>query len=83
MAETKQQTGRREPAGFTPRTSRLASEHAREQGWEINEEQRVRTQMEKQKYDGGLDYDYGGHDFGDETVNSGQTKPGKRLGNKT
>lgn len=59
MADTRQQHGRREPAGFTPRTSGLASEHAREQGWDINEEQRSQTPREKQKYDGGRDYDYG------------------------
>ncbi len=56
MAETRQQHDKREPAGFTPRTSGLASEHAREQGWDINEEQRSQTPREKQKYDGGRDF---------------------------
>lgn len=66
MAEEKRNEGQgREPRGFTPRTSRLASEYAREQGWDINEEQRAQTPREKQPYDGGRDYDYGARDFGD------------------
>ena len=73
MAEIKQ---RREPSGFTPRTAGLASEYAREQGWDINEEQRSSTPREKQKYDGGRDFDYGAQDFGDEPVD---TSVAKRL----
>lgn len=75
MAEANQQRQRREPAGFTPRTAGLASEYAREQGWDINEEQRAKTPREKQKYDGGRDYDYGAQDFGDEAVDMRGTKP--------
>jgi len=70
MTDEKRKQQKREPSGFTPRTSGLASEYAREQGWEINEEQRVRTPMEKQDYDGGRDYDYGARDFGDTAVDT-------------
>ncbi len=78
MADEKQQHEKREPTGFTPRTSGLASEYAREQGWEINEEQRARTPMEKQKYDGGKDYDYGAQDFGDTAVDTTDSQPPKK-----
>ena len=73
MAETRQQE-RREPSGFTLRTSKLASVHAREQGWDINEEERTRMAMQKQKYDGGLDFDYGARDLGDEAAETSHAK---------
>lgn len=65
---------RREPKGFTPGTGGPASEHAREQGWDTNEEQRVQTPMEKQQYDGGRDYEYGARDFGDTAVDTSSAK---------
>ena len=65
-----------EPSGLTPRTSGLASEYAREQGWDLNEEQRVKTSTEKQNYDGGTDYEYGARDFGDTAVDTSSAKPG-------
>ncbi len=77
MAQAKQQHDRREPSGFTPRTGGLASEYAREKGWDINEEQRSKTPGEKQDYDGGRDYDYGAQDFGDTAVDTSQAKPPK------
>jgi hypothetical protein len=83
MAEEKKQSpDRREPSGFTPRTGGLTSEYAREQGWDINEEQRARRPEQKQDYDGGTDYDYGNaQDFGDTAVDTSNAKPtGKELG---
>lgn len=73
MAETKQQHNRREPAGFTSRTAGLASEYAREQGWDINEEQRSQTPREKQKYDGGLDFF--AQDVDDEPADRSAARP--------
>lgn len=66
---------RREPAGFTPRTSKRASEFAREQGWQTNEDERTSTPQEKQEYDGGTDYDYGAQDFGDTPRDTSSAKP--------
>ena len=75
MAETKnEQQERRDPQGFTPRTGGLTSEYAREQGWDINEEERRQTPAEKQDYDGGTDYDYGARDFGDTAVDTSSAK---------
>lgn len=70
MVDEKKRHEKREPTGFTPRTGGLASEYAREQGWELNEEQRAKTPTEKQDYDGGEDYDYGARDFGDSAVDT-------------
>lgn len=82
MAETKQeQQERHDPQGFTPRTSGLTSEYAREQGWDLNEEERTKTPLEKQQYDGGTDYDYGARDFGDTAVDTSSAKAEER-GNK-
>lgn len=64
-----------EPKGFTTHTSGPASEYAREQGWETNEEQRAQTPKEKQPYDGGRDYDYGARDFGDTAVDTSSAQP--------
>ena len=74
MADERDRRDRREPAGFTPRTGGLASVYAREQGWEMNEEQRARSAMEKQRYNGGRDYDYGAQNFGDEPVDRSPAK---------
>jgi hypothetical protein len=66
MAEKENQSPNlRQPAGFTTHSSGLASEYAREQGWEMNEEERTKTPSQKQDYDGGSDYSYGARDFGD------------------
>lgn len=54
-----------EPSGFTPRSSGRASERARQQGWQTNEEERTREAAGKLPSDGGTDYDYGARDFGD------------------
>ena len=64
----------REPQGFTPRSGRQASEYAREQGWQMNEEERTSTPKEKQPYDGGTDYDYGAQDFGDTAQDTSSAK---------
>jgi hypothetical protein len=77
MAQTKRRQEKREPAGFTPRTSGLASEYAREQGWDLNEEQRARTPMEKQAYDGGTDYEYGAQDSDGLTVDTSDAPPAR------
>ena len=61
-----QETPRRLPKGFAPGSSGLASEYAREMGWDLNEDERKRTALEKQESDGGLNYDYGAQDCGDE-----------------
>lgn len=66
---------KREPKGFTTRTSGAASEYAREQGWETNEEQRAQTPKEKQPYDGGRDYEYGARDFGDTAEDTSSAQP--------
>jgi hypothetical protein len=79
MADEKKRE-KREPSGFTPRTGGLASEYAREQGWEINEEQRARTSMERQAYDGGTDYDYGAQDFGDTATDTSGSETAKSQG---
>jgi hypothetical protein len=83
MAGIRQQNSRREPLGFTPRTAGLASEYAREQGWDINEEQRAQTPREKQKYDGGRDYDYGAQDIPDEPVDKSHTTQNRTPGRKS
>lgn len=67
--------GKREPAGFTPHSSGLASERAREQGWQTNEEERTRMPQGKQNENGGMDYDYGPRDFGDEPVDTSSVQP--------
>jgi hypothetical protein len=72
---------KKEPSGFTPRTGGLTSEYAREQGWDLHEEQRVKTPQEKQEYDGGRDYEYGAQDFGDTAVDTSSAQPtGEELG---
>lgn len=59
-----------EPRGFGGHTRGLAGENAHEQGWGLNLEQRKRDSASPQNIDGGLDYDYGARDFGDEPVNT-------------
>lgn len=77
QSEKREPAGRREPVGFTPHSSGPASERAREQGWQTNEEERTRMPRGKQNEDGGTDYDYGARDFGDEPVD---TSSGTILG---
>ena len=73
----------RDPQGFTPRSSRRASEYAREQGWQMNEEERVKTPTEKQPYDGGTDYDYGARDFGDSAEDTSAAQPSAEAKKET
>ena len=80
MAEKRNEEKRREPRGFTPSSGGMASEYAREQGWDTNEEQRADTPREKQPYDGGRDYEYGARDFGDTAEDSGIEVPDDEMG---
>ncbi len=76
MAENKPKTSTvQEPSGFTPHRGGLASEYAREQGWGINQDERTRTDDQKQDYDGGKDYEYGARDFGDSAVDTSSVQP--------
>jgi hypothetical protein len=59
-----------EPRGFGEHSRGLAGEYAHEQGWGLNLEQRKRQPPQPQHTDGGLDYEYGARDFGDEPVNT-------------
>lgn len=59
-----------EPRGFGEHTRGLSGEYAHEQGWGLNIEQRRRGSVNPQNPDGGLDYEYGARDFGDEPVNT-------------
>jgi hypothetical protein len=62
--------GAEEPRGFGEHTRGLSGEYAHEQGWGLNVEQRKRQSVNPQNTDGGLDYDYGARDFGDEPINT-------------
>lgn len=64
-----------EPSGFTPRSSGRASERARQQGWQTNEQERTHEPEGKLASDGGTDYDYGAHDFGDVPVDTSSANP--------
>jgi len=74
-------TDTRYPRGFTRQSGGLASEYAREQGWEMNAEGRAQIALGKQDEDGGRDYEYGAADFGDEAKDTSgatlddETKP--------
>ena len=59
-----------EPRGFGQHSRGLSGEYAHEQGWGLNVEQRRRESVNPQNTDGGLDYNYGARDFGDEPVNT-------------
>lgn len=80
QTEKREPAGRREPVGFTTHSSGPASERAREQGWQTNEEERTGMPQGKQNEDGGTDYDYGARDFGDEPVD---TSAGTSAGNSS
>ncbi len=64
-----------EPLGFTDHTRSLSSEYAHEQGWSLNEEERVKLPEAKQDFEGGTDYEYGAQDFGDTAMDTGEVKP--------
>lgn len=79
MENTKDQSGeKREPQGFGEHTRKPSSEHAHEQGWGLNQEERTRLPKGKQPWQGGTDYDYGAQDFGDmpEDTSAAQPSPG-------
>lgn len=66
-----------EPRGFGEHTRKTSSEHAHEQGWGLNEDDRRRIPADQQKR-GGTNYDYGAQDFGDlpvDTRTAEQAKP--------
>jgi hypothetical protein len=69
----------RQPSGFTRHSGGLASEHARDQGWRMNEEERTRDAEQKQDSDGGTDSDsgtdYGAKNFGDSALDTSATQP--------
>jgi hypothetical protein len=73
----RQDSSRRMPAGFTQHSGGLASEHARELGWGINEDERTQTPKGKRDADSGRDYDYGPPDFGDTAVNTSAGQPSR------
>lgn len=64
-----------EPSGFTLRSSGPASERARQQGWQTNQEERSREPEGKANSDGGTDYDYGAQDFGDLPADTSPARP--------
>jgi hypothetical protein len=64
-----------EPRGFGNHTRGLAGEYAHEQGWGLNEQERVKQPEEKQDLDGGTDYEYGARDFGDSPVDTSGVQP--------
>ncbi|HET6207477.1 MAG TPA: hypothetical protein VFD98_11755 [Terracidiphilus sp.] len=63
----------RQPSGFTRHSGGLASEHAREQGWGMNEEERGRDAEPKQVSDGGTDY--GATNLGDSALDTSAAQP--------
>ena len=65
----------RQPVGFTPRSTGLAGEYAREQGWGLNEDERTKPAVTKQDFDGGIAYDYGARDFGDSAKDTSKAHP--------
>jgi len=68
-----------EPSGFTPRSSGRASERARQQGWQTNEEERTHGPEGKVPSDGGTDYNYGAQDFSDLPADTSSAKPPAHL----
>ncbi|MGC2636482.1 MAG: hypothetical protein WA294_04845 [Acidobacteriaceae bacterium] len=54
-----------EPQGFSEHTRRRSGENAHEQGWGLNQDDRVRDARSPQNATGGSDYAYGARDFGD------------------
>ena len=70
-----QREGARLPHGFTVRSAGPASEKARELGWGINEEERTKTPMQKQNYDGGTANDKGPQEFSHTPLSAVSAKP--------
>jgi len=78
-AEAKVQgKGEREPLGFSEHTRRSSSEHAHEQGWGLNEDER-RKLPRNQAAQGGTDYDYGARDFGDTAADTSAAQPSGNM----
>lgn len=77
MADEKETQVPLEPRGFGERTRGLAGEYAHEQGWGLDEAERVKQPGAPQDTDGGADYEYGARDFGDEPVNTAIKHDGK------
>lgn len=76
MADEKSQDeSAQEPLGFTSHTRSLASEYAHEQGWGLNEAERIKQPEHKQDFEGGKDYDYGAQDFGDTATDTSTIQP--------
>src|SRR6478752_6325722 len=63
----------RRPKGFSPGLRGPAGENAHEQGWQLNEEERMRIAKSMQGKTGGRDYNYGARDFGDRPVDTSST----------
>jgi len=72
----------REPRGFGEHTRGLPGEYAHEQGWGLNEGERVRRGVAPQDTDGGDDYNYSARDFGDDPVNMKRVEGERTAGGK-
>ncbi len=84
MASSDSEDQKQEPRGFGEHTRGLSGEYAHEQGWGLNQEERTRQDTASQDADGGNDYEYGAHDFGDEPVNTALPPDAKKpTQNKT
>ena len=71
MADNEPNTGKpAEPRGFGEHSRGLAGEYAHEQGWGLDEQERMKQPSAPEDADGGGDYDYGARDFGDQPVNT-------------
>ena len=64
-----------EPRGFGEHTRGLAGEYAHEQGWGLNEQERIAQPAPDEQANGANDFDYGARDFGDEAVDTSSAKP--------
>ena len=69
-----------EPRGFGEHTKGLAGEYAHEQGWGLNEAERTAVPEGRQPTYGGVGYDYGARDFGDEATDMTGSDGGKAEG---
>ena len=65
MQKKEPETHPPEPRGFGEHARGLAGEYAHEQGWGLNEEERIRQLPPEEQADGGANFDYGARDFGD------------------
>lgn len=82
MENSKVEGERREPQGFSEHTRKPSSEHAHEQGWGLNEEERTRVPEGKQPWQGGRDYEYGAQDFGDTPEDTSAAQPAPQQAEK-